>query len=36
MNQTKWQENTLLETEEQPTPVTASHTNTPQMKTYKR
>jgi hypothetical protein len=36
MNQTEWQENTLLETEEQPPPVTASHTNTPQMKTEKR
>jgi hypothetical protein len=30
MNQTKWQENTLLETKEKPTPITASHTNTPQ------
>jgi hypothetical protein len=30
MNQTKWQENTLLETEEQPAPVIVSHTNTPQ------
>jgi hypothetical protein len=36
MNQTEWQENTLLETEEQPAPVIASHTNTPQKKAEKR
>jgi hypothetical protein len=36
MYQTKWQENTLLETEEQPPPVTASHINTPQIQTKKR
>jgi hypothetical protein len=36
MNQTDWQENTLLETKEQPPPVTASHTNTPQIQTEKR
>jgi hypothetical protein len=36
MNKIDWQENTLLETKEQPSPVTASHTNTPQKKTKKR
>ena len=36
MNQIDWQENTLLETEEQPSPVTASHTRTPQIQTKKR
>jgi hypothetical protein len=36
MNQTKCQKKTFLETEEQPTPVTASHTNTPQNKIEKR
>jgi hypothetical protein len=36
MNQTEWQENTFLETKEQPLPVTASHTNTPQIQTKKR
>jgi hypothetical protein len=33
MNQTEWKDNTSLETKEQPSPVTASHTNTPQMQT---
>jgi len=28
-NQTEWQENTLLETTEQPSPTNISHTNTP-------
>jgi hypothetical protein len=36
MNYTERQENTLLETKEQPPPVTTSHTNTPQKKTNKR
>jgi hypothetical protein len=36
MNQTEWQENTLQEPEEQPAPVTTSHTNTPQNKVEKR
>jgi hypothetical protein len=36
MNQTEWQEKTLLETKEQPAPVPASHNNTPQMKTKNR
>jgi hypothetical protein len=34
MNQTEWQENTLLEIEEQLTP--SSHTNTPQKHVDKR
>jgi hypothetical protein len=36
MNQTDWQENTLLETEEQPSPANISHTSTPQVTTEKR
>jgi hypothetical protein len=36
MNQTEWKENTLLETKEKPSPMTASHTNTPQNKIEKR
>jgi hypothetical protein len=36
MNQTKWQENTLQELEQQLSPVTASHTNTPQNQVEKR
>jgi len=36
MNQTEWQENTLLEIEEQPAPITSSHTNTPQNKVDNR
>jgi hypothetical protein len=36
MNQIEWQENTLLEIEEEPAPITASHTNTPQNKIEKR
>jgi hypothetical protein len=36
MNRTCWKENTLLEIEEQPPPITLSHTNTPQVKIEKR
>jgi hypothetical protein len=36
MNQTDWQENTLLEIEEQPPLITASHTSTPQIQIEKR
>jgi hypothetical protein len=36
MNQTEWQENNLLEMKEQPAPIAASHTNTPQKKIEKR
>jgi len=36
INQTKWKENTLPEIEEQPSPITASHTNTPKKKIEKR
>jgi hypothetical protein len=36
MNKRKWKENTLLETEEQPAPLTNSHTNTLQKKIDKR
>jgi len=36
MNQTDWQENTLLETKEEPPLVTTSHTSTPQVQTKKR
>ena len=36
MNQKNWKENKLLETKEQPPPITASHTNTPQVQTEKR
>jgi type IV secretory pathway TrbF-like protein len=32
MNQTEWKENTLLETKEKTSLITASHTNTPQKK----
>jgi len=36
MNQADWQENTFLETEENPPPVTASHTKTPQVQIEKK
>jgi len=36
MNQTEWQENTLLETKEHLSPANISHTNTPQVQTEKR
>ena len=36
MNQTKWQENTLLDTEQQPSPASISHINTPQVQADKR
>jgi hypothetical protein len=36
MNQIDWQENTLLEREEQPSPANISHTNTPQVKIEKK
>jgi hypothetical protein len=36
MNWTEWQENTLMKTEEQPSPANISHTNTPQVQTEKR
>jgi hypothetical protein len=36
MNQTEWNEKTLIETKEQPFPIIASNTNTPQKKAEKR
>jgi hypothetical protein len=36
MNHSEWQENTLLEIEEEPSPINISHTNTPQVQIEKR
>jgi hypothetical protein len=36
INQTDWQENTLLETKEQPSPTNISHTSTPHVQKEKR
>ena len=36
MNQTEWEENTLLDTEQQPPPSSISHTTNPQVPVEKR